>query len=207
MSRKQKKEAIEKWNAYKPLRDAARERLGITGEVDPNDLDYKKILSEARAKLSQPAAPAMPCMQTQASPRGDATASATALAGAARPHDEHVAPKGWASEEWFALVHTQIPIPKALKIPEGRAALDKEWAKLERPDRPAWDVTKVRPRAEVEAESERTGIHAHFGSLMDLCHIKNSQLGKEFWTYKGRIVFRGDIVKDESGQFAVFTGQ
>ena len=43
---------------------------------------------------------------------------------------------------------------------------------------------------------------------MDFCHIKNSQLGKEFWTYiKGRIFFRGDIVKDENGQFAVFTEQ
>ena len=42
---------------------------------------------------------------------------------------------------------------------------------------------------------------------MDLCHIKNSQLGKEFWTYKGRIVFRGDIVKDEDGQWAIFTEQ
>ena len=42
---------------------------------------------------------------------------------------------------------------------------------------------------------------------MDLCHIKNSQLGKEFWTYKGRVVFRGDIFKDENGNFAVLTEQ
>ena len=32
-------------------------------------------------------------------------------------------------------------------------------------------------------------------------------MGEEFWSYKGRIVFRGDIVKDEDGQFAVFTEQ
>ena len=37
--------------------------------------------------------------------------------------------------------------------------------------------------------------------------MKNSQLGKEFWTYEGRLVFRGDIVKDENGQFAIFTEQ
>ena len=124
-----------------------------------------------------------------------------------RPHDEHVAPKGAVSEEWFGLVHTPIDIPKALKIPEGRKALEKEWAKLENPERPAWDVSRVRPKAEIIAESEKTGKPVHFGSLRDLCHIKNSQLGKEFWTYKGRIVFRGDIVKDETGQFAVFTEQ
>ena len=42
---------------------------------------------------------------------------------------------------------------------------------------------------------------------MDLCHIKNSQMGKEFWSYKGRIVFRGDLTKDEDGHLAVFTEQ
>ena len=96
-----------------------------------------------------------------------------------RPHDEHVAPKGASSEEWFGLVHTPIDIPKALTIPEARAALEKEWAKLVNPKRPAWDVTRVRPKAEVIAESERTGKPVHFGSLRDLCHIKNSQLGKK----------------------------
>ena len=57
------------------------------------------------------------------------------------------------------------------------------------------------------AEALKNKRPVHFGSLMDLCHIKNSQLGKEFWTYKGRIVFRCDIVKDETGQFPVFTEQ
>ena len=37
--------------------------------------------------------------------------------------------------------------------------------------------------------------------------LKNSQLGKEFWTYKGRVVFRGDIVKDENAHHAIFTEQ
>ena len=36
---------------------------------------------------------------------------------------------------------------------------------------------------------------------------QNSKMGKEFHSYKGRIVFRGDIVKDEDGAFAVFTEQ
>ena len=65
----------------------------------------------------------------------------------------------------------------------------------------------VRPKAQVIKEAKAEGRSVHFGSLMELCSIKNSQLGKEFWTYKGRLVFRGDIVKDENGQFAVFTEQ
>ena len=42
-------------------------------------------------------------------------------------------------------------------------------------------------------------------SLMDLCHLKNSaEIPKK---YLGRVVLRGDIVKDDSGCFAVFAKQ
>ena len=44
-------------------------------------------------------------------------------------------------------------------------------------------------------------------SLMDLCHLKNSESEPEFQKYKGRVVHRGDIVKDDSGSCAVFTEQ
>ena len=42
---------------------------------------------------------------------------------------------------------------------------------------------------------------------MDLCHLKNSELEPQFQKYKGRVVLRGDIVKDDSGSYAVFTEQ
>ena len=42
---------------------------------------------------------------------------------------------------------------------------------------------------------------------MDLCHLKNSEVEPQFQKYKGRIVLRGDIVKDDSGSYAVFTEQ
>ena len=42
---------------------------------------------------------------------------------------------------------------------------------------------------------------------MDLCHLKNSELETKHQKYKGRIVLRGDIVKDDSGSYAVFTEQ
>ena len=47
----------------------------------------------------------------------------------------------------------------------------------------------------------------HFASLMDLCHLKNSELEPQFQKYKGRVVLQGDIVKDDSGSYAVFTEQ
>ena len=204
MSKAQKRKAIEAWKVEKPRREAARQKRGIV-EISADDKDYLRLFSEARAKHSLQKAPAMPILGRERSDTiGPHAASATS-SDAKRARAEHVSPKGYISDEFFNLVHTHVPIPRALKMSDAKAALEKEWKKLE--DRKAWDVTKVRPRAEVEAESKASGIPAHFGSLMDLCHIKNSQLGKEFWTYKGRIVFRGDIVKDESGQFAVFTEQ
>ena len=46
-----------------------------------------------------------------------------------------------------------------------------------------------------------------FASLMDICHLKNAELEAKHQKYKGRVVFRGDIVKDDSGSYAVFTEQ
>ena len=43
---------------------------------------------------------------------------------------------------------------------------------------------------------------------MDISHLKNAELeGKTHQKYKGRVVLRGDIVKDNSVSNAVFTEQ
>ena len=42
---------------------------------------------------------------------------------------------------------------------------------------------------------------------MDLCHPKNAELEAKHEKYKGRVVLRGDIVKDDSGSYAAFTEQ
>ena len=56
--------------------------------------------------------------------------------------------------------------------------------------------------------TQRTkGAKVHFASLMDICHIKNAELETKHQKYKGRVVLRGDIVKDDSGSYAVFTEQ
>ena len=39
---------------------------------------------------------------------------------------------------------------------------------------------------------------------MDLSHAQYSELDNKFPKYKGRVVFRGDAVKDDSGSYAVF---
>ena len=43
--------------------------------------------------------------------------------------------------------------------------------------------------------------------LMDICHLKSAELEAKHRKYKGRVVLRGDIVKDDSGSYAAFTEQ
>ena len=68
-------------------------------------------------------------------------------------------------------------------------------------------MTKVRNKSEVIHEARTKGIKVHFASLMDICHLKNAELETKHPKYKGRVVLRGDIVKDDSGSYAVFTEQ
>ena len=72
---------------------------------------------------------------------------------------------------------------------------------------PAWQLAKVRNKKEVIGEARHKGRKVHFASLMDLCHLKNSELQHQYQKYTGRVVLRGDIVKDDSGSYAVFTEQ
>ena len=64
------------------------------------------------------------------------------------------------SEEYWALVHTPIAIDKALKIPAARAALEKEWKKLE--GRTAWLLNTVREYDDVESEARKQNRNVHF---------------------------------------------
>ena len=68
---------------------------------------------------------------------------------------------------------------------------------------PAWHLTKVKNKSEVIAEAMSTGHTVHFASLMELCHLKNWELEPQFQKCKGRVALKGDIVKDDSGSYAV----
>ena len=56
-------------------------------------------------------------------------------------------------------------------------------------------------------EARTAGATVHFASLMDICHLRNYELEAKYQEYKGRVVLRGDIVKDNSGHSVVFTEQ
>ena len=46
-------------------------------------------------------------------------------------HEDHIAGKGDNSLQHYNLVHKFIPLLQAMKIPVAKAAVDKEWDKLE----------------------------------------------------------------------------
>ena len=52
--------------------------------------------------------------------------------------------KRFDSISHYNLVHTRIQMPKAIKIRDAEAAVDKEWEKLEK--LPAWQLNKVKSK-------------------------------------------------------------
>ena len=77
-------------------------------------------------------------------------------------------------------------MPHAVKISDAKAAVVKEWEKLEQLS--AWQMTKVKSKKEViqEAQKEQRTVH-----------LKNAELEHKFQKYKGLVVLRCDTVKDE----------
>ena len=91
----------------------------------------------------------------------EASASTRLCMGESLPnhHEDHIAGKGDNSLQHYNLVHKFIPMPQAMKIPAAKAAVDKEWEKLEKI--PAWDLTKVRSKKEVIDEARTKGAKVH----------------------------------------------
>ena len=120
-------------------------------------------------------------------------------------HEDHIAGKGENSLQHYNLVHKFFPMPQAMQNPAAKAAVDKERETLKKIS--AWNLTKVKRKKKVIDEARTSGATVHFASLMDICHLKNAELETKHQKYKGRVVLRGDMVKDNSGSFAIFTEQ
>ena len=188
--------------------------------IDTEDTEFKETIKNARKKLETSVAPPMPCKITKNCGSGASNKIQTKLAciqeadestrmrmGNSIPHhhEDHIAGKGENSLQHYNLVHKYIPVPQAMKIPATKAAVDKEWEKLEKIS--AWNLAKVKNKKQVIEEARVSGATVHFASLVDICHLKNAELEAKHQKYKGRVVLRGDVVKDDSGSYAVFTEQ
>ena len=152
--------------------------------IDPEDKEFKETTKNARKKLETPVAPAMPCkimknncgsgasneIKTRLACILEADESTRMRIGNSIPHhhQDHIAGKGENSLQHYNLVHKFIPMPQAMKIPAAKAAVDKEWEKLENIS--ASNLTNVRSKKEVIDVARTKGIKVYFASLMDICH-------------------------------------
>ena len=188
--------------------------------IDPEDAEFKETIKNARKKLETSVAPAMPCKITKNFGSGASNKVQTKLAcileadesprmrmGNSIPHhhQDHFAGKGDNQLQHYNLVHKFSYASSYQKIPAGKSAVDKEWENLEKIS--AWNLTKVKRKKSVIDEAKTKGVEVHFASLRDICHLKNAELEAKHQKYKGRVVLRRDIAKDDTGSYAVFTEQ
>ena len=186
--------------------------------IDPEDMESKEIIKNARRKLKTPMAPAMPCLTCKKNKHGEtrtrqmisscileASESIGTREEESLPnhHEDHNAGKADNSPQHYNMVHKFIPMPQAMKTPQQKQQWIKNGRNLKRFQR---GTKQVRNKSDVIDEA-RKGGKVHFASLMDLCHLKNADLETKHQKYEGRVVLRGDIVKDDSGSYAVFTEQ
>ena len=220
MGKNEKLKEKQKWSNEKLHLEDARKKREIYF-IDPEDKEFKETIKNARKKLETSVAPAMPCkIMKKDCGSGGSNKVNTKLAcileadectrlrmgnSVLNYHEDHIAGKGDNSLLHYNLVHKFIPMPQAMKIPAAKAAVDKEREKLDKIS--AWNLTKVRCKKKVIDEARTSGAKVHFASLMDMCHLKNAEFEAMHQKYKGRVVLRGDIVKDDSGSYAVFTEQ
>ena len=176
----------------------------------PKEVDtYKKVLADVSKKLEPEAVPAMPViswkMMIAAGTKAKSSnkTSSKTEADLRTPMDEESA---YRNNEGFLLVHTPVGMKEAMQKPKAKEAMEREWLKLEKGTKsgPAWDLTKPRSKEDVKRKAQKAGKKLHFGDLIDLCFEKNSQLSEDKRKYKGRVVFRGDQVKDEQGIYESF---
>ena len=210
----------QKWSNEKFHLENARKLQGIYF-IDPEDKEFKETIMNARKKLETSVAPAKPCKIMMKNCGSDGSNKIkTKLAcileadeftrmrmGNSMPHhhQDHIAGKGENSLQHYNLVHKFILMLSSYENSCSKSSGGQGMGKLEKIS--AWNLTKVRSKKEVIDEARTSGATVHFASLMDICHLKNAELEAKHQKYKGRVVLRGDIVKDDSGSYAVFTEQ
>ena len=129
----------------KPKLDNARRLRGIYF-IELEDKEFRETIKTARKKLETPMAPAMPCKTSKKSKHGETrgktdefkskfacfleASDSTRLRmekSLPNDHEDIIAGKADNSLQHCSLLHKFIPMPQAMKIPAGKAAVDKEW--------------------------------------------------------------------------------
>ena len=155
-----------------PTRDAAREHKGIF-DVLPEDEDYEDIvrtrtgnwkhqrLPRCRVTTSQPALRVQDAGEdpTRLNSKNCVLESLESEGQTlVNSQQDHIVLRRYHSMCHYGLVRTQMPTPKAMKIPATQAAVEGDTLI----DLPSWSESKVRAKADVrrEAQNKQTSVHA-----------------------------------------------
>ncbi len=82
-------------------------------------------------------------------------------------------------------------------------AIEKEAKGLR--DNGTWDDSTVVTLSELKRRSYESGRSVKIAEVLTLAGIKHFEMPEEYHQYKGRIVYRGDRITDQSGQTVFFT--
>ena len=144
MSDASKRREKQKWAIEKPKLDNARKLRGVYF-IEPADEEFKETMKNARRKLEVPMPAAMPCKIRREEYRETCSVSDNCKTNYAciieadestrkrmegtlhKGHEDHVAGRGINSLSHYNLVHKFIPMLQAMKIPDAKAAVNKEW--------------------------------------------------------------------------------
>ena len=189
--------------------------------IEPNDEEFKLTMKAARGKLEFPMPAVMPCKipikssgethrnvgkpKTKGACIVDADESTRPrLEGAGhKPHQDHITAKGMNSMTHYSLVHKFLPMSQALKNSRCKSSSGEKMGKTGANPGMAADESQKQERGDRGRRNK--GRKVHYASLVDLCHLENSELEPRYQKYKSRDVLRGNTVKDDSGSYAVFT--
>ena len=103
-----------------------------------------------------------------------------------------------------ALVVRTVNRKEMMNTPAALKAMEDEFNKLA--NQKVWLIETVREKEDVRREAIKGGFKVHFGQVFGICGEKGSELpaGSPGRKFKGRYVFRGNEVRDEYSQIAIF---
>ena len=113
----------------------------------------------------------------------------------------------WYPQLWYkaipALVTLNVPRKVWLQDPHGLEAVQKEAAELRA--NCTWDDSSVRLVSDLRSQAKRDQVPIKLAELLTIVGIKHYELSPDQWKWKGRICYRGDVVRDAYKNILVFT--
>lgn len=105
-------------------------------------------------------------------------------------------------QEAKALAHRLVTRKQIQQDPKAIESIRKEVSDIR--SMQVWDDSSVMEYEDVKTRANRSGEEIHLAEVMELGSIKNDELGPSLSQHKGRLVFRGDLTRNQDGLPAKF---